>query len=139
MFHLEPQPVILGIKEGSMQIAIVGGTGREGRGLALRWARKGHRVALGSRDAGRAEARALELSSTATGDNIAGGGNAWAVAQAEVVVLCVPYGAHDKTLRGLGPSLAGRMLIDITVPLRPPAVHRVHLPTGHAAALEAQA
>jgi NADPH-dependent F420 reductase len=122
-----------------MQIAIIGGTGREGRGLALRWARKGHRIALGSRDGERARARAVELTSTATGENIAGGDNAWAVAQAEVVVLTVPYAAHAETLRALGPSLAGRMLIDITVPLRPPAVHRVHLPTGHSAALEAQA
>jgi NADPH-dependent F420 reductase len=121
-----------------MRIAVVGGTGREGRGLALRWARRGHEVALGSRDGARAEARARELAALA-GGVIVGGDNAWAVTQAEVVVLTVPYAAHDETLRALGPLLDGRVLVDITVPLRPPAVHRVHLPVGQAAALEAQA
>jgi NADPH-dependent F420 reductase len=121
-----------------MRIAVVGGTGREGRGLALRWARKGHEVTLGSRDRARAEVRARELAALADGI-IVGGDNAWAVAQAEVVVLTVPYSAHDEMLRALEPALAGRVVVDITVPLRPPAVHRVHLPVGQAAALEAQA
>jgi NADPH-dependent F420 reductase len=122
-----------------MHIAIIGGTGREGRGLALRWARRGHRVALGSRDGARARARAVELSALATAEPISGGDNAWAVAQAEIVVLTVPYSAHAETLQALRPALAGRVLIDITVPLRPPRVHCVQLPSGHSAALEAQA
>jgi NADPH-dependent F420 reductase len=122
-----------------MRIAVVGGTGREGRGLALRWARKGHQVAIGSRDRERAVARARELAGPLTLDNIAGGDNLWAIAEAEVVVVSVPYAAHDETLRALAPALAGRVVIDITVPLKPPAVHRVHLPVGHSAALEAQA
>jgi hypothetical protein len=121
-----------------MHIAVVGGTGREGRGLALRWARHGHRVSLGSRDAARAEARAREFDALAPG-HIRGGENAWAVAEAEVVVLSVPYVGHAATLTALKPALAGRVLIDITVPLRPPVVQRVHLPPGGAAALEAQA
>jgi NADPH-dependent F420 reductase len=122
-----------------VQIAIVGGIGREGRGLALRWARKGHHVALGSRDRRRAEARAAELAALGGDGTIVGGDHGWAIAQAEVVVLTVPYAAHDETLRAIAPGLAGRLLIDITVPLRPPAVHCVHLPAGQAAALEAQA
>jgi NADPH-dependent F420 reductase len=121
-----------------MRIAIVGGTGREGRGLALRWARKGHEVSLGSRDGERARARACELSALA-GGVILGGSNEWAVAQAEVVVLGVPYSAHDQVLQNLKQALARRVVISIAVPLRPPTVHQVHLPEGQAAALEAQA
>jgi NADPH-dependent F420 reductase len=120
-----------------MRIGIVGGTGREGRGLAARWAKAGHQVALGSRDEARARERAAELA--AAGAVIEGGSNEWAVSAADVVVLCVPYPAHADTLRALAPLLAGRVLIDITVPLRPPKVHEVHLPEGQAAALEAQA
>jgi 8-hydroxy-5-deazaflavin:NADPH oxidoreductase len=120
-----------------MRIGIIGGTGREGRGLAARWAKAGHQVALGSRDEARARERAAELSSP--GNVVEGGSNEWAVSQADAVVLCVPYAAHAETLRALAPHLAGRVLIDITVPLRPPKVHEVHLPEGQAAALEAQA
>jgi NADPH-dependent F420 reductase len=121
-----------------MRIGIVGGTGREGRGLALRWAGAGHEVALGSRDAARARARAEELSAEA-GRPIEGGSNEQAVSSADAVVLSVPYAAHAETLRALAPHLAGRVVVDITVPLRPPKVGEVHLPEGRSAALEAQA
>lgn len=126
-----------------MRIGIIGGTGKEGRGLALRWARAGHEVRLGSRDASRAQSIALELTQTLPGatpaPSISGGDNAWAVREADVVVLSVPYGAHEATLRELAPALAGKVLIDITVPLAPPRVREVHLPAGQSAALEAQA
>jgi 8-hydroxy-5-deazaflavin:NADPH oxidoreductase len=122
-----------------MDIAIVGGTGREGRGLAMRWARAGHHVFIGSRDAGRARERAAELSAYDAGWVIQGGDNAWAAAQAKVVLLSVPYAAHAATLHELKPALLGRTVIDITVPLAPPKVSQVHLPVGHAAALETQA
>ena len=121
-----------------MQVAIVGGTGKEGRGMALRWARAGHAVLVGSRDGARAELAAAELSALA-GTPIRGGDNAWAVAQAEVTVLSVPYSAHRETLLGLREALRGKVLIDITVPLKPPDVRKVNLPDGKAAALEAQA
>jgi len=124
-----------------MHIAVVGGTGREGRGLALRWGRAGHQVSIGSRDAARAQERARELA-PAVGDrggSIEGGSNAWAVERAQVVVLSVPYAAHGETLRALGALIAGRVLVDLTVPLAPPRVSEVHLPPGQAAALEAQA
>jgi NADPH-dependent F420 reductase len=114
-----------------MRLAIVGGTGREGRGLALRWRRAGHAVWIGSRDPDKARARAAEL-------GVEGGDNDLAVQQSEVAILTVPYAAHAETLRALAPSLAGRILVDLTVPLMPPAVTRVQLPPGRAAALEAQ-
>ncbi len=121
-----------------MRIAIVGGTGKEGRGLGGRWARAGHEVFVGSRDGARAQVRAEELVA-ATGGVAHGGDNAWAVDQAEVVVLCVPFGAHAAALRDLAPHIGGRLVIDITVPLKPPRVDRVQLPECGAAALETRA
>jgi NADPH-dependent F420 reductase len=121
-----------------MNIAIVGGTGKEGQGMAARWAKAGHRVHIGSRDHERAKAAAVELSARA-GAEVMGGDNEWAVQQADVVVLSVPYAAHASTLQGLAALLRGKVLVDITVPLKPPAVRRVTLPPGTAAALEAQA
>lgn len=86
-----------------MRIGIIGGTGKEGRGMAQRWAKAGHDVRIGSRDAARARATALELgdaSGTSAG-SLQGGDDAWAVNDAEVVLLSVPCGAHGNTLTGL--------------------------------------
>jgi NADPH-dependent F420 reductase len=124
-----------------MRIGIIGGTGREGRGLALRWAAKGHEIVLGSRDAERAKEKAREFAADLPEGkgSISGGSNEEAASAGRVAVLTVPYGAHESTLRALREPLAGRVLLDITVPLQPPKVTRVHLPAGGAAALEAQA
>jgi NADPH-dependent F420 reductase len=121
-----------------MRIALIGGTGKEGRGLAVRWAAAGHEVVLGSRDAERARAVAEELSPIA-GRPLHGEGNSAALVGAEVVLLSVPYSAHAETLRGLQGEIGARIVIDITVPLKPPTVSQVHLPAGQSAALEAQA
>ncbi len=120
-----------------MRLGIVGGMGKLGSGLAQRWARAGHSIAIGSRDGAKARAHGEELA--AAGLAIAGGDNAWAAGEGEVVVLTVPYAAHGETLSAIAGALAGKVLIDVTVPLRPPKVSRVHLPAGQAAALEAQA
>jgi NADPH-dependent F420 reductase len=121
-----------------MRIAVLGGTGKEGRGLALRWAKAGHDIVLGSRDAERARATAAGLSTTA-GRTVTGADNASAAASAEIVLLSVPYSGHAALLAELRAALEGRVVIDITVPLQPPKVREVHLPAGQAAALEAQA
>jgi NADPH-dependent F420 reductase len=121
-----------------MRIGIVGGTGKEGSGLAIRWARAGHTVLLGSRDADRARRRAAELVAAGHG-SFEGHDNASAARSSDVVVLSVPYDAHAATLTSIREALVGKVLIDITVPLRPPKVSRVQLPAGRAAALEAQA
>ena len=121
-----------------MDIALVGGTGKEGRGLAVRWAKAGHNVRIGSRDGERGKSKGVELSE-AHSVTIEGGDNAWAVAFAEVVLLSVPYSAHRATVEGLAGALVGKLVIDITVPLRPPKVRRVHLPEGRSAALETKA
>jgi NADPH-dependent F420 reductase len=119
-----------------MKLGLVGGTGREGAGLSVRWAKAGHQVAVGSRDAARALAKAEELSREA-GVAIRGGDNLSVVRDADVVVLCVPYGAHSQTVEELKADLQGKVVIDITVPLAPPKVREVHLPQGVSAAQEA--
>ena len=121
-----------------MRIAIIGGTGKEGRGLGIRWARAGHVVVIGSRDGDKARERATELAAEGHGA-FEGANNLEAASTAEVVVLAVPYAAHAETLRDIQPGLGGKVLLDVTVPLRPPRVSRVQLPPGRAAALEAQA
>ena len=119
-----------------MKLGLVGGTGKEGTGLSVRWAKAGHTVAIGSRDAARAVEKAKELSGEA-GVTITGGDNAAICADADVVILCVPYGAHTSTLEGLKGVLQGKVVVDITVPLKPPTVREVHLPAGTSAAQEA--
>jgi NADPH-dependent F420 reductase len=121
-----------------MKLGLVGGTGREGTGLSVRWAKAGHQVAVGSRDAVRAAEKARALSLEA-GFPIEGGDNRSVVQGADVVVLCVPYSAHADTVRELKADLAGKLVIDITVPLAPPKVREVHLPAGVSAAQEAAA
>jgi 8-hydroxy-5-deazaflavin:NADPH oxidoreductase len=101
-------------------LAIVGGTGPEGTGLALRWARAGERLIIGSRDPARArETAALVLKATsARAENVSGESNEAAVAAADVVVLTIPFSGHAETLKRLKPSFRpGAILIDTTVPL----------------------
>ena len=100
-------------------IAIVGGTGPEGTGLARHWARAGEAVILGSRQAERAESVAAELRRQLGVDcQLAGDENSAAVSRAGVVVLTIPFSAHAETLKKIKSSLqAGAILIDTTVPL----------------------
>ena len=121
-----------------MKVAIIGGTGKEARGMALRWTRAGHSVVLGSRDAGRAAEKAQELSGLGCG-TLTGTDNKSACLGADVVVLSIPYSAHPTTLAELKDVLQNALVIDITVPLKPPAIRTVSLPPGKSTALEAQA
>jgi NADPH-dependent F420 reductase len=124
-------------------VAILGGTGAEGRGLGLRWAAAGYAVVLGSRDAARAEAVARELAASLEGRDGAvapsGADNRTAAERADVVVLAVPYAAQASTLDAVREALAGKVLVDVAVPLRPPEVATVRLPVAGSAAAEAQA
>lgn len=121
-----------------MKIAILGGTGAEGSGLAFRWAAKGHEVVIGSRSAERAIEKSAELSAELNGATIRGMDNSAAAAWAELVVLSVPYSAQEKTLAALSDELDGKILLTVVVPLGKP-VARVHrLPSGMSAAEEAQ-
>jgi NADPH-dependent F420 reductase len=100
-------------------IAIVGGTGPEGSGLALRWARAGESVVIGSRDGERARASAAQISETAGPlGSVEGVENAVAVKMCDVVVLTVPFAGQAELLKQLKPSFRqGTVLIDATVPL----------------------
>ncbi len=122
-----------------MTVAILGGTGKEGAGLAMRWARAGYRVIIGSRAEEKAQARAAEMNQTLGGNDLSGMSNAAAAEAADLVVLSVPYGAHRATLESVSEFCQSKVVVDLTVPLRPPAVMSVNLPPGGAAALEAQA
>lgn len=100
-----------------MNIAIIGGTGPEGSGLALRWARAGETVVIGSRYAQRAAATADEIREKTKG-SVSGAENKAACASAEVVVLTIPFAGHADMLKLLKPALhAGQILVDATVPL----------------------
>jgi NADPH-dependent F420 reductase len=109
-------------------IAILGGTGAEGSGLALRWARAGHRVILGSRNPEKAAKICAELNALAGVESIAFRGNRDAAAAAEIVILTVPHAAQHATVEEARVALAGKILVDATVPLVPPKVSRVQLP-----------
>lgn len=104
-------------------LAFLGGTGPEGRGLALRLARAGQGTIIGSRDSARAEAAAAELQPQAAGGRIiagriTGADNAQAAAQAEVVFLAVPYEAQRALLEQVGHLLAGKVVVDVIAPMR---------------------
>ena len=120
-------------------IAIIGGTGKEGKGLAYRWARAGYRVLIGSRSEDRAKATALELLDRLNGQAfIEGTNNTRAAQSANVVVVAVPYSAHRETLVSLKEVLREKLLVDVTVPLVPPNITKVHLPAAGSAAQEAR-
>lgn len=126
----------------ALRIAVLGGTGAEGKGLATRWAHAGHAVVLGSRSQDKARIAADEINaylgagsagrSTKPG-TVAGASNREAAAGAQVVVLAVPYAAQRSTVDEVRAELAGKILIDVTVPLVPPRVSRVQLPAGGSA------
>ncbi len=122
-----------------LTIGVLGGTGKEGSGLVLRWAQSGYRVLIGSRDAARADEKASELNALLGADVIQGLSNLDAASAANLVVLCVPYSAHAALLDTIKEAVQGKVVVDVTVPLQPPAVRTVHVPPGLAASLEAQA
>lgn len=125
-----------------MTLAIIGGTGPQGSGLALRFAAAGLDVVIGSRDGERAAQAANELHSKlpAGAARIDGKSNQEAVEAAEeFVILSVPYSGHDQTLRDLKPFLAGKILIDIVVPLAEDDPKKVDMPPEGSATEAAQA
>lgn len=120
-------------------IAVLGGTGKEGNGLALRWAHKGHRVILGSRSADKAHEAAIAMNTALGTDRVSGAANAQAAAKADIVVFAVPFAAQQSTAADAREGLSGKILIDVTVPLVPPKVGRVQLPNGGSAVEALQA
>jgi len=101
----------------SYRIAVVGGTGPQGKGLGYRFARHGHAVVLGSRAADRAAVAADEIRERVPDADVTGAGNADAAAAADVVVLAVPYDGHDELVDDLAPVLEGKTIISCVNPL----------------------
>jgi NADPH-dependent F420 reductase len=128
-----------GNKNMTKTIAVIGGTGNEGPGLAARWAASGrYKVIIGSRQAEKAERVAAEINENLGQALIVGMNNEAAAAAADIAVLTVPYTAHHMTLSSLKDLLVGKILVDVSVPLGKP-VSRVALPAGTSAGQEAQA
>lgn len=114
-------------------IGVIGGTGNLGAAIAWRLARAGHTVLIGSRKADAAQEKAAEL-----GHGLVGMANADAAAQADLIIVTVPFSAQEATLADIRPHVAGKIVVDTTVPLVPPKVMRVQLPAEGSAAVRAQ-
>lgn len=115
-------------------IAVIGGTGNLGGAIARRLAKAGRRVIIGSRSATSAEAAAADI-----GQGTQGLSNAEAAARGELIIVAVPFAAQESTLADIRPHVAGKIVVDATVPLVPPRVMRVQLPPEGSAAARAQA
>jgi len=124
-------------------LAIIGGTGDLGTGLARRWAQAGYPIIIGSRTAERAEAAVTDLRnvlkergcaqvSVEALDNVA------AAAKADIVVITVPFGHQADTLASIRAAVQGKIVVDVTVPLVPPKVARVQMPAKGSAGKIAQ-
>ena len=124
-------------------IAILGGTGDLGTGLARRWAQSGYRVIIGSRTLPKAQdaVEALEqlMSERGIGSvSVEPMDNLSAASEADIVAMTVPFEHHGSTLQSVRDALQGKILIDVTVPLVPPKVARVQLPAEGSAGQIAQ-
>lgn len=119
-------------------LAILGGSGDLGGGLAFRWARAGYSVIIGSRSADKAREAADALAARVPGSNVRGLDNAAATAAGDIVVLTVPFANQAPTLETIRSAAQGKILIDVTVPLVPPKVGTVQLPAGGCAGQIAQ-
>ena len=125
-----------------MKLSIIGGTGPQGKGLALRFATVGFEVALGSRDAARASevANSLSSSNPNLAGQIVGLSNSQAIAFADkFVIFSVPWKGHNDTLNEVKEMLADKILIDIVVPLEDGNPKKVSMPPEGSATEAAQA
>lgn len=114
-------------------IAVVGGTGHLGKGIARRLAQGGHTVTIGSRAAEKAQGIAADI-----GSGILGASNEEAAAGKDFVIVTVPYESQEATLKQIAPHVGSAIVVDTTVPLVPPKVMRIQLPAKGSAAAEAR-
>ncbi len=121
------------------KIAVLGGTGDLGGGLAWQLVQVGYAVVIGSRAREKAEAAAAALSLRANcNGRVVGMANPEAAAAADLVIMTVPFASHKATLESVREAVQGKIFVDATVPLVPPKVMRVQMPEGGSAAKEAQ-
>ena len=118
-------------------VAIIGATGALGGAIARRLVKAGEAVVIGSRDGAKASAAAAALAAE-TGRKVGSGANADAAAAGDIVIVAVPFASQKATLTEIASAVAGKIVVDTTVPLVPPKVMRVQLPPEDSAALIAQ-
>lgn len=127
------------MSEQKPTLAILGGTGDLGTGLARRWAKAGYPIVIGSRTADKAQAAAKELATLASDPAPTGMANREAAAAGDIVVLTVPFATAPAVLDDVKAVVQGKLFVETTVPLMPPRVARVQLPQEGSAAVLAQA
>lgn len=119
-------------------IAVLGGTGDLGNGLAHQWAKAGYDVIIGSRGEEKAVASANDLNGRLGIDTVRGLSNPDAAAAADIVTLTVPFATQEPILEVVKDAVQGKIFIDVTVPLMPPKVARVQMPPEGSAGIKAQ-
>lgn len=130
----------MGASATMITLAVIGGTGKEGSGLAYRWAHAGYDVLIGSRVLEKAQQTAEEINKLLAGAAaVRAMTNEGAAKAADVAVVTVPYAAHQSTLESIASMVEGKVLVDVTVPIVAPNFMTVTLPSGRTAAEEAQA
>lgn len=124
----------------TQKVGIIGGTGKEGKGLAFRWAKSGIEVLIGSRQIEKALVAAEEVNQIIgkSAVQVIGVENLTAAKESDIVVLTVPFEFHISMLESIKDLIKGKILIDVTVPLVPPKVTKVQMPPAGSAALEAK-
>lgn len=127
----------MAIETEKMLIGVVGGTGNLGAALARRWAKAGYKIMIGSRDAQKA-ANAAQAMGAELGLQIRSGSNLDTAEQADLVVVTAPFSSQSTVLKEIRSAVAGKIVVDTTVPLVPPKVMRVQLPPEGCAANRAQ-
>ena len=123
------------------KIAIIGGTGKEGKGLAFRWVQAGYDVIIGSRNFDKAKQAVEDLYKMIPSErksHVSGKVNNDAAREGDIIVITIPYKFHEDILKQLQPVVKGKIVLDVTVPLVPPKVSTVHIPKNGSAALAAQ-
>jgi 8-hydroxy-5-deazaflavin:NADPH oxidoreductase len=126
------------VAEAKPVLAVIGGTGALGSGLAKRWAAAGYEIVIGSRDAAKAAQAAQGLAVPSGVPAPRGVSNADAARAGDIVVVTVPWASHAPILEEIAPHVSGKIVVDTTVPLVPPKVARVQLPPETSAALATQ-
>jgi NADPH-dependent F420 reductase len=114
-------------------LAILGGTGALGTGLAMRWADAGYPIVIGSRSREKAQAAASTIAARGGAAAVTGDDNAGAARTGDIVVIAVPWATHDAILSEIQSLVSGKIVIDAVVPLVPPKVSVVQLPSAGSA------
>ena len=121
------------------KIAILGGTGKEGKGLAYRWAKAGYKVIIGSRGLEKAVGAANDLKALlGEQGEVSGCFNPDAAVEGDLIVMTVPFSVHKDMLESVKEFVQGKIFVDVTAPLVPPKVTKVQMPPAGSAAQEAQ-